>query len=369
MIKDFIERTWFLMVKRNDFTFHAKEWNDCISSMTDEELGLLCRRMTEYALGSESDDEIQDTAVKYSWMLIRSQMESDFEKEDNISSNKRKAARASAKVRGRKHKDEPEINSDEGDTDSDISEDDISDSADSGSEITKENFAITNNDFAQAENSRKKSVNTKISRKNSAHAENNLQNSVNIEECSADSVHAEIAEIVPVNADFTDIQAACTEFSTDDSVSGSDSLISQTDNDIYNNLNLNNMSDSQSNIPSKYLNTNVNVNLNVAIGVPTLQEVQDYCKLQNLIINPEKFYRYYSDRQWTTGGIPIHNWQLVAIGWNRNEWTPSDDSVVISNEAITNKAKGIPPRCAKAHNFQERDYDFDELQKKLLAIG
>lgn len=312
------------MVKRNDFTFHAKEWNDCISSMTDEELGILCRRMTEYALGSDSDEEIPDIAVSFSWKLIRAQMESDFEREDKTTSNKRKAAKASAKARNGKSKDEPEVNIDEGDSDSDISDDD-SNLADSDFENAKDDFANAEDsktDSAHAEKSRNKSAHTKISRKKSAHAENNLQNSV----------------------------------------SSSDSLISQTDKYIYNNLNLNNMSDSQSDISSKSLNTNINVNMNVAIGVPSLQEVQNYCKSQNLIINPDKFYEYYSDRQWTTGGIPIHNWQRLIMRWNENEWIPSVEI------ADTNKGK-IPPRCAKAHNFTERDYDFDMLQNKLLAIG
>ncbi len=358
------------MVKRNDFTFHAKEWNDCISSMTDEELGILCRRMTEYALGSDSDEKISDVAVSFSWKLIKSRMENDFEHEEKTTSNKKKAARASAKVRS--NKSTGDSDSDEGQNDSDISEDDSFDfdSSDSVFEIAKEDFAITKDDSANAKESkldsaharisRKKSACTEISKKNSAHAENNLQNSVNAEDSSMDSVQAEDVEIVTVNADFTDIQAVDTDFSTDNSVSCSDSLISQTDNNIYNNLNY--LTDCQSNISSKSLNTNVNVNLNVAIGVPTLQEVQDYCKSQNLIINPEKFYEYYSDRQWTTGGIPIHNWQRLIMSWNANEWIPSVDI------DVTNKRK-IPPRCAKAHNFTERDYDFDMLQNKLLAIG
>lgn len=352
------------MVKRNDFTFHAKEWNDCISSMTDEELGILCRRMAEYALGSDSDEEIPDIAVSFSWKLIRAQMESDFEREDKTTSNKRKAAKASAKARNGKSKDEPEVNIDEGDSDSDISDDD-SNLADSDFENAKDDFANAEDsktDSAHAEKSRNKSAHTKISRKKSAHAENNLQNSVNAGINTDKSAQTECADIVPVNADISGIEAVFTDISTDDSVSSSDSLISQTDKYIYNNLNLNNMSDSQSDISSKSLNTNINVNMNVAIGVPSLQEVQNYCKSQNLIINPDKFYEYYSDRQWTTGGIPIHNWQRLIMRWNENEWIPSVEI------ADTNKGK-IPPRCAKAHNFTERDYDFDMLQNKLLAIG
>jgi hypothetical protein len=41
-----------------------------------------------------------------------------------------------------------------------------------------------------------------------------------------------------------------------------------------------------------------------------------------------------------------------------------------SKERIyTGLEPSCPPNCAKSHNFKEREYDFDELEKILLAAS
>ena len=52
---------------------------------------------------------------------------------------------------------------------------------------------------------------------------------------------------------------------------------------------------------------------------PTLEEVIDYVESSNLVVNPRRFYSYYSERAWkTVNGKPI-SWRMKLDEWDFDE--------------------------------------------------
>ena len=93
---------------------------------------------------------------------------------------------------------------------------------------------------------------------------------------------------------------------------------------------------------SKYTNT-----LSI---VPTLQEVKDYVALNNLKINPEKFYEYY-DR----------------IDWNKTE---RPEKQTANNSKVKSNSSGNKKN--QFNNFSQRNVsssDMGELEQRLLQRG
>ena len=56
-----------------------------------------------------------------------------------------------------------------------------------------------------------------------------------------------------------------------------------------------------------------------AVSAPDLMEVVEYVRAENLGVNPEKFYRFYHERNWMINGDPIHNWKSLLRNWAQNE--------------------------------------------------
>ena len=58
---------------------------------------------------------------------------------------------------------------------------------------------------------------------------------------------------------------------------------------------------------------------------PTLEEVQEYCKLRNNNVNPKDFYDYYENCEWTVKDRktskrkPMDNWKNTVITWEKND--------------------------------------------------
>ncbi|MCR4779975.1 MAG: DUF6291 domain-containing protein [Ruminiclostridium sp.] len=54
-------------------------------------------------------------------------------------------------------------------------------------------------------------------------------------------------------------------------------------------------------------------------AVPTLREVEDYCRERNNGINAQKFFDYYSADGWKIGGRPVRDWKAVVRVWETRE--------------------------------------------------
>lgn len=75
---------------------------------------------------------------------------------------------------------------------------------------------------------------------------------------------------------------------------------------------------------------------------PTLDDVKAYAKERGNKVDPVKFFDYYNTGNWVDGkGNPVKNWKQKMITWESKE----------------------PKENPKAHGFNEREIDYNELRK------
>lgn len=85
---------------------------------------------------------------------------------------------------------------------------------------------------------------------------------------------------------------------------------------------------------------------------PTLEEVKVYCIEQAPNVDADAFYKYFTEGNWIDSkGNPVKNWKQKILTWNKFNGN--------IRASPTDK-----PVSQKFHNFQERSYDFDDLEKR-----
>lgn len=53
---------------------------------------------------------------------------------------------------------------------------------------------------------------------------------------------------------------------------------------------------------------------------PSLEEIEEYCRVKKLCVNPKRFYDYYSKHNWRTSeGEVVDDWYSLAENWSRTE--------------------------------------------------
>ena len=52
---------------------------------------------------------------------------------------------------------------------------------------------------------------------------------------------------------------------------------------------------------------------------PSLDEVAEFCKTENLNIDPSRFVNYYEGRGWMLGTQPMVNWKAVLKSWGNDK--------------------------------------------------
>lgn len=85
------------------------------------------------------------------------------------------------------------------------------------------------------------------------------------------------------------------------------------------------------------------------VETPTREEVITYIISNGISINPDRFYQYYSENNWCKpNGKPVTDWKQTARNWEKN--------------CIDQESK----KKNSFNNFNQRKYDFSELEQKLL---
>lgn len=83
---------------------------------------------------------------------------------------------------------------------------------------------------------------------------------------------------------------------------------------------------------------------------PSVDEVRAYCEERHNNVDPDTFIDFYASKGWKVGNQSMKDWKACVRTWEKRgspRTKPSDNP--------------------KIHNYSERDYDFDELQK--MAVG
>ena len=110
---------------------------------------------------------------------------------------------------------------------------------------------------------------------------------------------------------------------------------------------------------------NVNVNVNdikkkdtkvskekVHFVPPTLENVIGYCQEKGLVLDAQRFIDFYESKGWMVGKNKMKDWRAAARNWARQE--------KVSGYG------GSKPLNTRFHNFEQRTYNFEELEKKLF---
>lgn len=85
---------------------------------------------------------------------------------------------------------------------------------------------------------------------------------------------------------------------------------------------------------------------------PTVLEVAEYCVERNNGIDAEAFIDYYTANGWVQGaGKPIKDWKACVRTWEKRKKQEKPTTAQIKN---------------RFNNFDQREYDYDDLEKKLL---
>jgi len=111
---------------------------------------------------------------------------------------------------------------------------------------------------------------------------------------------------------------------------------------------------------------NVNVNDNVndkkkdtkvskekSFQPPTVENVREYCQEGGYKVDAECFVNFYESKGWMVGKNRMKDWKAAIRNWARNDQKPSPKT---GNRAID-----------KYNQFMHSDYDYDSLERDLLA--
>ena len=82
---------------------------------------------------------------------------------------------------------------------------------------------------------------------------------------------------------------------------------------------------------------------------PTVEEVRAYCEERNNGIDPERFVNFYSSKGWMVGKNKMKDWKAAVRTWEKMN---------------SDFAKRQQDRN-KFNQFEQNQYDFDELEKEL----
>lgn len=70
---------------------------------------------------------------------------------------------------------------------------------------------------------------------------------------------------------------------------------------------------------------------NYFLSKPTLEDVDNYAKARQSVVDPKRFFKYYNKQDWRIKGKPIDNWRAVFQSWEKKELKKEtiDKAVVI----------------------------------------
>lgn len=99
-------------------------------------------------------------------------------------------------------------------------------------------------------------------------------------------------------------------------------------------------------------NNNIYINNNSrAFQKPSVEDVKAYCLERNNSVDAEAFVSFYESKGWMIGKNKMKDWKAAVRTWEKSR---------------KNEVKQPAPKKSKFENFEQRDYDFDELEKIAL---
>lgn len=109
------------------------------------------------------------------------------------------------------------------------------------------------------------------------------------------------------------------------------------------------------NINNNNINNNNNIERSVRFTPPTLSDVENYCQEKGYAIDASQFIDFYESKGWMIGKNRMKDWKAAVRTWVRRDKTDNRQQT----------AKGMPKPTGFT-NFEQREYDMDELEQQLL---
>ena len=82
---------------------------------------------------------------------------------------------------------------------------------------------------------------------------------------------------------------------------------------------------------------------------PTVEEVSAYCKERKNRVDAQRFVDFYASKGWKVGQNPMKDWKAAVRTWEQRDNNPVH----------------APIKTVYAQQYTQRDYDEDELEKRL----
>lgn len=99
-----------------------------------------------------------------------------------------------------------------------------------------------------------------------------------------------------------------------------------------------------------------------SLSKPSLEDIDNYAKARQSVVDPKRFFDYYNNQGWTIKGEPISNWRAVFQSWEKKEKKKTAEAkpVVILFEERNN-----PPY----YGFPAEWFDGDSIAPERVRNG
>ena len=84
---------------------------------------------------------------------------------------------------------------------------------------------------------------------------------------------------------------------------------------------------------------------------PDVSEVREYCQERKNNVDPERFVDFYTAKGWFVGKNKMKDWRAAVRNWEKEE----------------NARSGTTKK--REHNYPQRDYDLDAIERALIKNG
>lgn len=85
---------------------------------------------------------------------------------------------------------------------------------------------------------------------------------------------------------------------------------------------------------------------------PTVEAVKAYCTERGNKVDPQSFVDFYESKGWMIGKNKMKDWKAAVRTWEKNE--------------TKTRQEGTAKLVKDNNNFDRRDYDMDELERRLI---
>lgn len=89
--------------------------------------------------------------------------------------------------------------------------------------------------------------------------------------------------------------------------------------------------------------------------VPSFSDVSEFIYKENLNIDPQRFYDYYSELNWKINGEEIESWRAVAVSWIKSRKQSSINKDVIGSRMSKKDVNSV------IRNIEEINIDEEEM--------